>query len=709
MTSKSLFFKLIKQDLKNRIWCPILIFIGYFLAFEVVLLMQLEAIAKDPMDFTYTASEYVADIFLGNSDVMYILIICLTAAVCGISGFIYLNSKIQLDTFHSMPVSRTTLFLSRYVSGILQFLVPFIIHIMICLIISVTQNAFTMKALTNAIVFIGVGLLFFVLAYGSVLLAVCLTGNTIITVLGSIVIFCYSYLLSVLVEILFDKFFDTYFYYGIESNLKIAAFSPLQIIVKYNYLQEKNINGSNGYLVVVFIAAVVYSIISYLLYKNRASEAAGKAIAFEWAKPVLKTLIVIPAALYSGLFFNSIAPDYDDLKWFVFGVLFGYFVISLLIEVIFELDIRSAFKHKKQLVFNAVCTLLIVVIFNYDIFGYDTYVPNDKQLESTAVSIQSLVDSYEIVRNPYGGYDYINSEEYSFENMHIADNPSVIELAEKLAAEGIQHEEISYYEGIENTEEYQEIQKKEAGYRPVVFCYNKTNGKKVYRRYMADIADEQTVKLISDIFGDTEFKLGSTPLFNKSFRIEYSGISCKGNFEEKQISLNKDEVLNLIQVYQEEYMKLSLETVRSTIPVGSIGFVEKEDNFYSSDYVIYPEFTKTIELIKEYGFDFDKQPVIDDIYKISVEKYVEDDAAYSVYTKEVEFFDFNDKTEIEKILPCIVDTDVSNHNYMFAQDLYDIENCGSICVEKMNGEIYYGYFKKGHIPDFVLERIGVIK
>ena len=30
MTSRILFFKLIRQDVKKRIWCPIVIFLGYF-------------------------------------------------------------------------------------------------------------------------------------------------------------------------------------------------------------------------------------------------------------------------------------------------------------------------------------------------------------------------------------------------------------------------------------------------------------------------------------------------------------------------------------------------------------------------------------------------------------------------------------------------------------------------------------------------------
>lgn len=40
MTSRNLFFKLVRQDFRKRIWCPVLIFITYFLGLEVRLLME---------------------------------------------------------------------------------------------------------------------------------------------------------------------------------------------------------------------------------------------------------------------------------------------------------------------------------------------------------------------------------------------------------------------------------------------------------------------------------------------------------------------------------------------------------------------------------------------------------------------------------------------------------------------------------------------
>ena len=46
MTSGNLFFKLLIQDFRKRIWCPICIFILDFLMLEVVFLLKAEDILR---------------------------------------------------------------------------------------------------------------------------------------------------------------------------------------------------------------------------------------------------------------------------------------------------------------------------------------------------------------------------------------------------------------------------------------------------------------------------------------------------------------------------------------------------------------------------------------------------------------------------------------------------------------------------------------
>ena len=181
MISRNLYFKLVKQDFRKRIWCPILIFIVYFLSLEVRLLMETEKYLKEASEYLYgedfcDIATYVSHFFFGREAWMISIVTCVVAFLCGISGYSYLHDKTQLDTYHSLPVSRTQLFWSRYLSGMIQFFFPFVIHTLFCAGIAAGRGAFTIETVSSMISYITLQLVVFVLAYGTTVLAVVLTG-----------------------------------------------------------------------------------------------------------------------------------------------------------------------------------------------------------------------------------------------------------------------------------------------------------------------------------------------------------------------------------------------------------------------------------------------------------------------------------------------------------------------------------------------------
>lgn len=110
MISKNLFFKLIKQDFKKRIWCPILIFVICFLGLEVRMLMNMEGFIRNPSARPYDIATYIREYFFGREALIMSIMVCLVAFLCGISGYAYLHSKVQIDLYHSLPVSKSQFF-----------------------------------------------------------------------------------------------------------------------------------------------------------------------------------------------------------------------------------------------------------------------------------------------------------------------------------------------------------------------------------------------------------------------------------------------------------------------------------------------------------------------------------------------------------------------------------------------------------------------
>lgn len=722
---------MVKQDIKKRIWCPILIFIAYFLSMEVRLLMVTDQYLKYPGEYSYGIGFYdtvtfVREHFYGRDAAMLSIVTCAAAFLCGISGYAFLHSRTQLDTYHSLPVSRTQLFWSKYLSGILQFFLPFVLHVLICAGIAAGRDAFTIETVPPMLSYIGLHLVIFVLAYSVAVMTVGLTGNVIISILGTLILFSYSTIVNMLANLLFDRFFDTYYTYGNRANGwingKIWCFSPLSMLLKL-FARPDNTTletakrfykYDTSYVWVLIAAAAVYSLAAYFIYIKRASEAAGKSIAFHVAEPVIKTMTVIPFAFYAAFFFSEISSDTASDNWFLFGLIFGFVVFCILIEIIFRLDIRGALMHKKQFLFNAACTALLFVVVRYDVAGYDTYVPADSQLQSCAVSICQLMPLSQNVKVSAFGFHYLNAEDYRMANMEMQGNPSVMELAWKAAKEQLTYRYFDYYEGIEESPEYIEALNRQENYRLIAFGYKLLNGKTIYRNYYIDIADADTIRLLADIFGDYDYKLGSTPLFNDNWDIVFDTVECGNNFMKAKIELTPDMQAELIETYQKEYGNLALDTVMNVIPVGTIDFETKDEKYgytsYSGELFVYPQFVETIALLKKYGFDMEERLTADDVEKIIVQKNDYDDSAHAISESvayiedpaaETDTVEYTDKEQIQQILDSVISEEfswnISDFAVFFDKQYtivirFDMEDC--------RRSDYY-CFIKGKIPDFV--------
>lgn len=713
MTSKNLFFKLIKQDFKRRIWYPILAFITYFLFLEVILLLKLERLIRFPKAYSYDAITYVKDYFFGENAAKIAIIVCISAFLCGISNYAYLHSKIQIDTYHSLPVSRTQLFWSKYLTGILQFLLPFVIHVFICAGLAAGRDAFCTETVFSMLSYIGILLIVFILAYSAAVIAVELTGNIIISILGTVVLFSYSMIIAVLMHLLSERFYDTYIVYGSQENIvndKVWCFSPLSMIWQLfcnpdPSAAEGVFRYNTSYLWILIIGAVFYSLAAYFIYLKRASESAGKSIAFGALEPVIKTICVIPASLFVAIFFGELSTNSNNEKWFLFGLVFGFTLLCILLEIIFRMDLRGAFMHKKQFLFNAACTALIFTVFRNDVLGYDTYVPADTQLHSCAVSISYLFPLSQRIGYSNGDSTYLSASEYRMKNMEIQGNPSVMELARKAAKEGLTYQKFDYYDGIEETPEYIEAAERQSSYRTISFGYKLLNGKILYREYIIDIAKEDTLELLAEIFNDYDYKLGATPLFQDGWNTSFNILKCESNYKEKELALTPEKQAKLLETYQKEYMKLTLDTVMNTIPTGLITFESrtKQNTYYYENYTdemfVYPQFTETIALIKEYGFDMEEKLTPDEIeYIIVIGPHI-DSQKMDVSVDESQKTKYTDKEQIQQILDNIINDDFFWQTAQYANYYNKKYTINVRAVE--DGSSFQYKFIKDQIPDFI--------
>ncbi len=136
MTSKNLFFKLILENVKRRVWTIALGFLVFFFTLPVA-----EAfVFSDKRYYTYENYENYRRMIDGNAlDIIsagngFLVIVVVTAAlICGVSSFAYLHSKKKVDFYHSLPVRRETLFAVSFVNGILIMVAVYLVNLLIAM------------------------------------------------------------------------------------------------------------------------------------------------------------------------------------------------------------------------------------------------------------------------------------------------------------------------------------------------------------------------------------------------------------------------------------------------------------------------------------------------------------------------------------------------------------------------------------------------
>lgn len=296
------------------------------------------------------------------------------------------------------------------------------------------------------------------------------------------------------------------------------------------------------------------------------------------------------------------------------------------------------------------------------------------------------------------------------ENVKMQGNPSVMELARKAAADGYTCTEDVYNEQPQN-------------YRSIAFGYNLKNNKTVYREYLIDITDKETMKLLADVFNDSGYKTGTNILLNDGWKQEYKKLYCTGSFQQTIVDVTPEFQAKLLQIYQEEYLALDFATVLDTYPVGCMipvtqeqydadrrwGYFHGNTGINGDGCLIYPQFTKTISLLKENGFDVYEPVSVEDIAYIDVQQEMEtkETVAGNEYISHdyvcvARVYDDGQKKQIiDSMLPSCYSWQVESYTDFFEEDFLIY-----IHMKSGNDSVLTHYeFEKGKVPAFIYEKV----
>lgn len=625
MTSRSLFFKYMKENTKQRIWNLALVLLLCFFAFPVTTaLWSSTAFRPENLNSSLPADLALAQAqrdFTRDMLRMYSMkggalafMLTIAAVVLAASGFAYLHSKKKTDFYHSLPIRREMLYAVTCLNGFLYMAVAYLGFLTIAAVmIRVKGVPFDWGSLYLASV---EHLCFFALVYMTAILSMLLTGNLVVGLLGTGVLFSWGPVICMTISAYFSEYFTTF--YGDDSFLLALSerTSPVAWYVK------ACMSSQPGRMALwAMLAAAVLFLLGMLLYRRRPSEAAGHAMAFAITEPIIRFLIAVPSSLLLGAMFHSMM--YED-GWTVFGLVCGLLLVSCIIEIIYHFDFKSLFAHKRQLLVSAVFVGVVFAIFRFDLFGYDRYLPATEKLASGGI-YSDLLDpdatsqyhsTVEYTEGWYGvTFDAMPSSTLADE-MQISDDQG-LELLHTIAAQGVHDAAEDRDRFLRGHGRSYDVEEGDEAFHNVTIAWHLRNGRTVYRSYRVNVSGVKTA--LEAVYDLDAYKTAMYPVLSLTAD-DVAGINYKEEDECSHVKLSGADVkAALLAAYQEELKALTSETRAHEMPIAEIQFKTNEQqaliqklrdeggnytlfNHYYY-YPIYPSFTKTIALLRACGVE----------------------------------------------------------------------------------------------------------
>lgn len=371
MICKNSFYKSVYETIRHHLAAIFATCLVFFIQVVVFFLNLQNYASASYKDYRY---ECLMNLTLPNT--AYVVPIVFIGFLLAFDFFKYLHIKNQVDFYDSLPVCRRDWFLLRSSSAVLIFLIPYSICTLLEMILLAVTGFGTKVFLIN--------LCWVFISMTCIYLSTFLAGTVVMIVTGNPVIGCFGFsFISIyapyILRYIYPNYASQYFKTYVSDDTKLdflEYLSPIGQSVKLlssDYL-EWNVKDHVIDFLMILIVIALTGLLAYFLYLHRPSEAAANAIAFKKAASPIRISIVIPFALYIGLYLMQIA-EVASKSWMIFGFFISCVLLHGIIESIFQFDIKALWKHKKQMAFSFLTCIGIASLFWIDAFGFNKYLP----------------------------------------------------------------------------------------------------------------------------------------------------------------------------------------------------------------------------------------------------------------------------------------------------------------------------------------------
>ena len=642
MTSRNYLLKSLKGNIRRNFWLMILFFLAFLAAMPVSTLTAL-----DGARHIYGISQvYLRNTFInciGNSLILVMVAVC--GALAALAVFFYLYSQEKTDFYHSLPLKREELFTVQFLSGFLMFLIPYIINVLFTLAVGFFYGGVDQTALGIIGAHSLLDVIYFLAIYGAAVLAILLTGNLFMGILGFMVLMFYGPVLNMTFIQMNGRFFETLVQ---ELNQSQGVFlSPFTAYIAGN-AAVSNIEWLRNYLLYGVILALILILGNIWIYRMRSSESFHKAIAFRKLEPVIKICIILPAALLVALSFSGYM--YNQFLWMVVAALVLALVFSMIFDFLCTMDISRAVKPKVSTGVILAGLILILGGYRTDITGVDTFLPKEDRIASMSLYLPSITTQFQYPENT--GTENPSSLQ-SLTEQSVENFEEIYALAEK----GVDYfkENQDYASDVQTLQEGGDT---ETTMVSVYIGYHLKSGQNVYRMYYLPETKE-LVENIGRVYDNWEYRESILPTTYISAENIDNVYTYSFSETEKPLTISDEKLSTLIKTYQSELENMTFAQSQEEQIVGWMevheGIETEEssmeysiDSSYSYSYnlPVYTGFEKTRAMLEKMGNPMPESIDQDQVESIVLSRYLYEDGEDQYLKKE-----YTSQEDIQKILP----------------------------------------------------------
>ena len=540
------------------------------------------------------------------------------AVLFAVQGFCWLYSRQKMDLYMSVPVSSVKRYVMIWGNGIVCYAGLSFTGLLLCWATGAVFGVMSCYAAAQSMAAWAFQMLAFLAMYHMSLVAVMLTGNVLTALLGCAVLFSYEPAMRILYNHLKTMFYYSYCSADAERMMRLPWLSPFagtldlfeRVCYRDGYLV--GVPGTGGLTWqfgiqtgLLVICAASAGIFAYWLYRKRKTESYHRSVAFSPLAAVLELALLVPFGMAAGM---AVAKMSGDSGIFLFGgCLLGTVCGHAMIRLVYKRELKEVLGGKAVFAVSLTAAACFLGLFRFDWTGYDSYIPASREVRAVSVSLESDYSAFGNYEEPLWESGSVDMEEELLEKM-ASENTETIEsvlwLAKKWRDKGMPGT-VRDFEAGADTGYISEGEGKNENLRRWVVCYTMQGGRKVYRRFFADMeADQDKIDIIMK---DPSYQRVRYQIFSPMFeeRLGEMKISFANGRTETLYTAEKGELLEALRT---DFRQYGYSLISDSIPEGKICFELKskeggQDSTRIWEYPLYKSFEKTGEVLARNGIE----------------------------------------------------------------------------------------------------------